>query len=82
MNRDNMHFIYMHMYISGFPRTIKQADDLDAKFSISFAINLIVPDEVITSRLKGRWLHPGSGRIYNIDFNPPKVFVSYFALES
>jgi len=23
--------------------------------------------------LKDRWLHPGSGRIYNTEFNPPKV---------
>ncbi|GFY76832.1 GTP:AMP phosphotransferase AK3, mitochondrial [Trichonephila inaurata madagascariensis] len=59
--------------LDGFPRTVKQAKDLTEKHSITLAINLAVPDEVIISRLKGRWLHPASGRIYNTDFNPPKV---------
>lgn len=59
--------------LDGFPRTVKQAKDLTAKHSITLAINLAVPDEVIISRIKGRWLHPASGRIYNTDFNPPKV---------
>ncbi|XP_035227080.1 GTP:AMP phosphotransferase AK3, mitochondrial-like isoform X1 [Stegodyphus dumicola] len=59
--------------LDGFPRTVQQAEDLSAKYEISSAINLDVPDEVIISRLKGRWLHPVSGRVYNTDFNPPKI---------
>ncbi|XP_055930022.1 GTP:AMP phosphotransferase AK3, mitochondrial-like [Argiope bruennichi] len=59
--------------LDGFPRTVKQAEDLTAKHDITLALSLAVPDEVIISRLKGRWLHQSSGRIYNTDFNPPKV---------
>jgi adenylate kinase family enzyme len=36
------------------------------------AINLDVPEEVITKRLVDRWIHEPSGRIYNTHFNPPK----------
>ena len=32
-----------------------------------------VPDEEILKRMSGRRVHPGSGRTYHIDFNPPKV---------
>lgn len=74
--------MYYEFFISGFPRTVKQADDLEAVFKISLAINLVVPDEIIISRLKGRWLHPSSGRIYNTDFNPPKVSVSHCKLHA
>jgi adenylate kinase len=31
-----------------------------------------VPDETIIARVVGRLTHPGSGRIYHRDFNPPK----------
>ena len=27
--------------------------------------------------IQKRWIHPGSGKTYNLDFNPPKVPVSY-----
>lgn len=36
-------------------------------------INLNVPFEVIKLRLTARWIHPASGRVYNIEFNPPKT---------
>lgn len=39
-------------------------------------INLNVPFEVIKQRLTARWIHPASGRVYNIEFNPPKTVVS------
>lgn len=31
-----------------------------------------VPDSVLESRVCGRWLHNGSGRIYNAESCPPK----------
>lgn len=65
--------------LDGFPRTIEQAKALDAKskvFSIDRVINLNVPFKEITNRLKHRWIHPGSGRVYNLEYNPPKVAVS------
>ena len=38
-------------------------------------VNLDVPFDVIIDRIKGRWLHPASGRIYHSEFDPPKVAV-------
>ena len=43
---------------------------------IDEVLNLDVPFETIHSRLAGRWTHLASGRVYNVDFNPPKVDVS------
>lgn len=53
--------------LDGFPRTTKQALDVDA------ALNLDVPHDVIVRRLGQRWTHLPSGRSYAADFNPPKV---------
>lgn len=61
----------------GFPRNIAQAEALqtpDTKPTV--VIELVVPFEVIIERLKGRWIHVPSGRVYNMDFNKPKVPVS------
>jgi adenylate kinase len=32
-----------------------------------------VPDEVIVERMAGRRVHSGSGRVYHLVYNPPKV---------
>ena len=32
-----------------------------------------MPIDVIIDRIKDRWIHPASGRTYNIGFNEPKV---------
>lgn len=60
----------------GFPRTLPQAEALDKAYQIDTVINLNVPFEVIKQRLTARWIHPASGRVYNIEFNPPKTVVS------
>jgi len=58
----------------GFPRTIPQAQALvDAGIEIDVVLEIDVPDEEIVRRLSGRRVHPGSGRIYNIDNKPPKT---------
>lgn len=57
----------------GFPRTLPQAEALDKVYQIDTVINLNVPFEVIKQRLTARWIHPASGRVYNIEFNPPKT---------
>ena len=41
--------------------------------SIDKVINLKIDDELLIKRVTGRLIHPGSGRSYNIWFNPPKV---------
>ncbi|GGX82027.1 adenylate kinase [Massilia dura] len=58
----------------GFPRTIAQADAMkDAGVKIDFVLEIDVPDEQIIERMDGRRCHPGSGRVYHVKFNPPKV---------
>ncbi|XP_062937516.1 GTP:AMP phosphotransferase AK3, mitochondrial isoform X2 [Cynocephalus volans] len=59
--------------LDGFPRTLPQAEALDKTYRIDMVINLDVPFEIIKQRLTARWIHPASGRVYNIEFNPPKT---------
>lgn len=61
---------------SGFPRTVTQAEALEDAYSADSVVNLDVPFQTIKQRLTSRWTHLPSGRVYNIDFNPPKVPVS------
>ena len=57
----------------GFPRTIPQAISLnDRNVTIDIVIEIFVEDQIIISRMSGRRMHPGSGRNYHIEFNPPK----------
>ncbi len=57
----------------GFPRTIPQAQALQqAGIDINYVIEIAVDDEGIVDRLSGRRTHEGSGRIYHIQYNPPK----------
>ncbi|XP_041826872.1 GTP:AMP phosphotransferase AK3, mitochondrial [Melanotaenia boesemani] len=59
--------------LDGFPRTVPQAEALDNVFTVDTVINLNVPFQTIKERLTSRWTHIPSGRVYNTDFNPPKV---------
>jgi adenylate kinase len=57
----------------GFPRTIVQADALDsAGVRIEVVLEITVPDEEIIKRMSGRRVHPGSGRTYHVEYNPPE----------
>lgn len=58
--------------LDGFPRTTSQAAALHGSLPADFVINLDVPFDVIIDRVKGRWVHLPSGRVYNEDWNPPK----------
>ena len=58
----------------GFPRNISQAEALRAAgVDVDYVIDFKVSDDEILKRMSGRRVHPGSGRTYHIDFNPPKV---------
>ena len=60
--------------LDGFPRTIPQADAMKAVgVMVDFVLEFDVPDEEIVKRMSGRRVHPGSGRVYHLVFNPPKV---------
>ena len=59
--------------LDGFPRTLGQVKALVEEASIHTVVNLDVPFQTIIDRVKGRWVHLPSGRVYNDDYNPPKV---------
>ena len=58
----------------GVPRTIGQAEQLE-KMGVNFThvIEIYVEDATIVNRMSGRRVHPGTGKNYHIDFNPPKI---------
>ena len=56
----------------GFPRTIPQAEAMvEVGVEIDHVVEIAVVDEEIVARLSGRRVHPGSGRVYHVTFNPP-----------
>ena len=58
----------------GFPRTIPQAEAMRAAgVAIDHVLEIDVPDEEIITRMSGRRVHPASGRVYHVKFNPPKA---------
>lgn len=57
----------------GFPRTIVQAEALlAAGVEVEVVLEITVPDGEIIRRMSGRRVHPGSGRTYHIEYNPPR----------
>ena len=64
--------------LDGFPRTIPQAEGLTNLLNtinqqLDVVILLKLDDEIIVERMGGRRVHPDSGRVYHIEYNPPKV---------
>ncbi|OUR79402.1 adenylate kinase [Colwellia demingiae] len=60
--------------LDGFPRTIPQADAMkESGIVVDHVLEFDVPDEVIVERMAGRRVHSGSGRVYHLVYNPPKV---------
>ena len=63
--------------LDGFPRTVPQAQALDAllarKKRSAVAVLFDVDFGVLTERLTGRWTHAPSGRTYHVLSNPPSV---------
>jgi len=58
----------------GFPRTIPQAEQLQKDgVPLDYVLEIDVPDSEIITRMSGRRVHPASGRVYHVKFNPPKV---------
>ena len=56
----------------GFPRTIPQAEAMvQAGVVIDHVVEIAVDEDEIVMRLSGRRVHPGSGRVYHVQYNPP-----------
>ncbi len=59
--------------LDGFPRTIAQAQGLEAMgVKIDHVIEINVADEDIVERIAGRRVHSPSGRTYHVEYHPPK----------
>lgn len=58
--------------LDGFPRTMPQAEALDAAVTIDTVVDLVVPSQLIEERVTGRRMSP-SGHVYHVKYNPPKV---------
>lgn len=60
--------------LDGFPRTVPQAEALDAMgVQIDKVVEIFVPDETIKQRLSGRRVCLDCGATYHVDFKPSKV---------
>ncbi|MBQ8083427.1 MAG: adenylate kinase [Clostridia bacterium] len=60
--------------LDGFPRTIPQAEALDAMgIDIDKVVDIEVPDEAITARMSGRRVCPDCGASYHIVTKQPKA---------
>lgn len=63
--------------LDGFPRTADQARALDAGLEqldrrLTAAILIDVPDEEVMRRISGRRVSVKTGRVYHVEFDPPK----------
>ena len=60
--------------LDGFPRTVPQAEALDAMgVRIDKVVEIYVPDETIKQRVSGRRVCLDCGATYHVDFKPSKV---------
>ena len=62
----------------GFPRTIPQAEALEAALAeqgktLGAVVDLVVDHEILLERLSGRWMCRGCGASYHLAFHPPKT---------
>jgi adenylate kinase len=64
--------------LDGFPRTVAQAEALDAMLQrlglpLTSVLSIEANREALVKRLSGRWTNPRTGRTYHDEFNPPRV---------
>jgi adenylate kinase len=64
--------------LDGFPRTVRQAEALDAMLAeqgvtLDAVLNYDLPTEEIVSRLSGRRTCPGCKAVYHVTARPPRV---------
>jgi adenylate kinase len=58
--------------LDGYPRTLAQAEALEAIAKIDVVIQLVVPDWIIIERLSSRRICSDCGQVYNLQFLKPK----------
>ncbi len=65
------------LMLDGFPRTVAQAEALDEQLAkagkqMDAAVVIVVPDDEIVKRITGRRSCPKCGKVYHVEFMPPK----------
>ena len=68
--------------LDGYPRTVAQAEWLDASLAragraIDCVISFEVDDAIILERITGRRTDPATGRIYHLAFDPPPIEIMH-----
>jgi adenylate kinase len=68
--------------LDGFPRTLPQAEALDAaltnaKVALDAVVLIEVPDALLEERAIGRRTDPETGTIYHLKYNPPPVAIAH-----
>ena len=68
--------------LDGYPRTVAQAEWLDASLAragraIDCVISFDVDDAIILERITGRRTDPATGQIYHLVFDPPPVEIMH-----
>jgi adenylate kinase len=63
--------------LDGFPRTVAQAQALDEELAkldreLTAVLLIEVPDDEVIRRLAGRRVSAKTGRVYHLEFDPPK----------
>ena len=64
--------------LDGFPRTVPQAEKLDAMLSsrkeaLDSVVELTIADQLLISRITGRLIHLASGRTYHREFKYVRI---------
>ncbi len=65
------------LLLDGFPRTVAQAEGLDAQLAqlgkpLDAVVIIAAPDEAIIRRIVGRRSCPKCGKVYNVESMPPR----------
>ncbi len=76
MFEDELGNVAQGFILDGFPRTVPQAQALDAlleRLHLSLAVLLLAADRSeLIKRLTGRWTNPRTGRVYHEIYDPPR----------
>ena len=77
MERVDSHEAEDGFLLDGFPRTIGQAEQLEAALDrrgrrLTAALQIEVPDEEVIRRLSGRRICVKNQHLYHVEFDPPK----------
>lgn len=61
------------LILDGYPRTLRQAEELENITKVDLVLNFVAPDEVIVNRISGRRICRACGAIYHVKNMPPRV---------